>query len=126
MPQSVKIVEVGPRDGLQNEKQTVSVATKIEIVERLAAAGLKSVEAGAFVSPKWAPQMAASDEVMTRIRRLPGVTYPVLTPSLKGYEAARAAMADMVAAPMPGVITLSKQSLVKRLKPAQRSSLWKR
>lgn len=97
MPQSVKIVEVGPRDGLQNEKATVSVETKIALVERLAAAGLKTVEAGAFVSPKWVPQMAASDEVMARVRRRPGVSYPVLTPNMKGYEAARAAKADTVA-----------------------------
>lgn len=97
MPQSVKIVEVGPRDGLQNEKATVSVETKIEFVERLAAAGLKSVEAGAFVSPKWVPQMAASDEVVAGVKRRSGVSYPVLTPNMKGYEAARAAKADTVA-----------------------------
>ena len=93
----INIVEVGPRDGLQNEKQTVSVETKIELVERLAAAGLKSVEAGAFVSPKWVPQMAASDEVMAGVKRRGGVSYPVLTPNMKGYEAARAAKADTVA-----------------------------
>ncbi|MEK7264854.1 MAG: hydroxymethylglutaryl-CoA lyase [Pseudomonadota bacterium] len=94
---SIRLVEVGPRDGLQNEKQTVETAVKIELVERLAAAGATSVEAGAFVSPKWVPQMAASDEVMAKIKRLPGVSYPVLTPNLKGYEAARAAKADTVA-----------------------------
>lgn len=97
MQRDIAIVEVGPRDGLQNEKQIVGVEAKVDLVERLAAAGLPCVEAGAFVSPKWVPQMAATDEVMARIRRLPGVSYPVLTPNLKGYEAARAAKADTVA-----------------------------
>lgn len=97
MTNAVSIVEVGPRDGLQNEQQTIDVATKIELVERLAGAGLKTVEAGAFVSPKWVPQMAASDEVMTGIERRPGVSYPVLAPNMRGYEAARAAKADTVA-----------------------------
>ncbi|MEZ5893458.1 MAG: hydroxymethylglutaryl-CoA lyase [Parvularculaceae bacterium] len=97
MSDAIRIVEVGPRDGLQNEKQTVSVDAKVELVERLAAAGASTVEAGAFVSPKWVPQMAASDEVMARIRRAEGVSYPVLTPNMKGYEGARAAKADTVA-----------------------------
>ena len=97
MTARITIVEVGPRDGLQNEKQTIDVATKVELIERLAAAGNTSVEAGAFVSPKWIPQMAATDEVMARLKRRPGVSYPVLTPNIKGYEAARAAKADTVA-----------------------------
>lgn len=97
MTESVAIVEVGPRDGLQNEKQVVSVEAKVALIERLTAAGAKTVEAGAFVSPKWVPQMAATDAVMTQVRRIPGVSYPVLTPNLKGYEAARAAQADTVA-----------------------------
>ena len=97
MSEYVNIVEVGPRDGLQNEKQTIDVATKVELIERLANAGLKSVEAGAFVSPKWVPQMAASDEVMAQIKRKDGVSYPVLTPNMKGYEGARAANADTIA-----------------------------
>lgn len=97
MTSHINIVEVGPRDGLQNEKQTIDVATKVELVERLANAGLKTVEAGAFVSPKWVPQMAASDEVMTQIKRTSGVSYPVLTPNMKGYEGARAANADTIA-----------------------------
>ncbi|MEQ1929625.1 MAG: hydroxymethylglutaryl-CoA lyase [Parvularculaceae bacterium] len=97
MIRRIAIVEVGPRDGLQNEKEIVSVETKVELVERLAAAGAMSVEAGAFVSPKWIPQMAASDEVMARIKRRQGVSYPVLTPNMKGYEGARAAKADTVA-----------------------------
>ncbi|WDI30297.1 hydroxymethylglutaryl-CoA lyase [Hyphococcus flavus] len=97
MTQTISLVEVGPRDGLQNEKQTIDVATKVALIERLADAGMKSVEGGAFVSPKWVPQMAASDEVMQKIKRAPGVSYPVLTPNRQGYEGARAAKADTVA-----------------------------
>lgn len=97
MTVAITIVEVGPRDGLQNEKVIVSTETKIALVEQLAAAGLKTVEAGAFVSPKWTPQMAATDAVMAAIKRAPGVSYPVLTPNVKGYEGARAAHADTVA-----------------------------
>ncbi len=93
----ITLVEVGPRDGLQNETQIVDVAIKVELIERLAACGFKNVEGGAFVSPKWVPQMAASDEVMTAIKRAQGVSYPVLTPNMKGYEGARAAKADTVA-----------------------------
>jgi hydroxymethylglutaryl-CoA lyase len=97
MKDLIRIVEVGPRDGLQNESRTVSADDKVALVERLAAAGNKIVEAGAFVSAKWVPQMAASDEVMARLNRRAGVSYPVLTPNMKGYEAARAAKADTVA-----------------------------
>ncbi len=93
----VKIVEVGPRDGLQNEPGEVPTAVKLELIERLADAGLPTVEATAFVSPKWVPQMADHTEVLERIRRKPGVSYPVLTPNLKGFEAARAAGATEVA-----------------------------
>jgi hydroxymethylglutaryl-CoA lyase len=93
----VKIVEVGPRDGLQNEPREVPTAVKLELIERLVDAGLRSVEATAFVSPKWVPQMADHTEVLERIRRKPGVSYPVLTPNLKGFEAARAAGATEVA-----------------------------
>jgi isopropylmalate/homocitrate/citramalate synthase len=93
----VKLVEVGPRDGLQNEKAEVPTAVKLELIERLAQAGLPAVEATAFVSPKWVPQMADHTEVLERIRRRPGVSYPVLTPNLKGFEAARAAGATEVA-----------------------------
>ena len=95
--QSVRIVEVGPRDGLQNEKAEVPTALKVELIERLADAGLPAVEATAFVSPKWVPQMADHTEVLERIRRKPGVDYPVLAPNLKGFEAARAAGATEVA-----------------------------
>ncbi len=97
LPDRVRIVDVGPRDGLQNEKGEVPTAIKLELIERLADAGLQAVEATAFVSPKWIPQMADHTEVLERIRRKPGVSYPVLTPNLKGYEAARAAGATEVA-----------------------------
>ena len=94
---AVRIVEVGPRDGLQNEPHEVPTAVKVELIERLADAGLPAVEATAFVSPKWVPQMADHTEVLERIRRKPGVDYPVLAPNLKGFEAARAAGATEVA-----------------------------
>ena len=97
MPKKVRIVEVGPRDGLQNEKQEVPTKVKLELIERLADAGLPAVEATAFVSPRWIPQMADHTEVLEGIRRKPGVSYPVLTPNLKGFEAARAAGATEVA-----------------------------
>lgn len=97
LPRKVRIVEMGPRDGLQNEKHEVPTAVKLELIERLADAGLPAVEATAFVSPKWVPQMADHTEVLERIRRKPGVSYPVLTPNLKGFEAARAAGATEVA-----------------------------
>ncbi|MCB9955061.1 MAG: hydroxymethylglutaryl-CoA lyase [Caulobacterales bacterium] len=97
MTSNITIIEMGPRDGLQNEKQTVSIENKVELIERLANAGMKAVEAGAFVSPKWVPQMAGTTEVMAAIRRKPGVSYPVLTPNMKGYEGAREAKADTVA-----------------------------
>ena len=93
----VRLVEVGPRDGLQNEAGEVPTAIKVELIERLADAGLPAVEATAFVSPKWVPQMADHTEVLQRVRRKPGVSYPVLTPNLKGFEAARAAGAAEVA-----------------------------
>ena len=93
----VRLVEVGPRDGLQNEAGEVPTAIKVELIERLADAGLPAVEATAFVSPKWVPQMADHTEVLQRVRRKPGVSYPVLTPNLKGFEAARAAGATEVA-----------------------------
>lgn len=97
IPAHVRIVEVGPRDGLQNEPGEVPTSVKVELIERLADAGLPAVEATAFVSPKWIPQMADHTEVLERIRRKPGVAYPVLTPNLKGFEAARAAGATEVA-----------------------------
>ena len=96
-PTHVRIVEMGPRDGLQNEKQIVSTETKVELIARLGAAGLKAIEATSFVSPRWVPQMGDAADVMARIERLPGVSYPVLTPNLQGFEAALAAGAGEVA-----------------------------
>jgi hydroxymethylglutaryl-CoA lyase len=97
LPKKARIVEVGPRDGLQNEKQPVATATKIELIGRLADCGLTSIEATAFVSPKWVPQMADAAEVMRGIERRSGVAYPVLVPNQKGLEAALAAGASEVA-----------------------------
>jgi len=97
LPKKVRIVEVGPRDGLQNERMEVPTQVKLELIGRLADAGLPAVEATAFVSPKWIPQMADHTEVLEGIKRKPGVSYPVLTPNLKGFEAARAAGATEVA-----------------------------
>jgi isopropylmalate/homocitrate/citramalate synthase len=97
LPAKVRIVEVGPRDGLQNEPKSVPTATKIELVNRLADAGLPAVEAGAFVSPKWVPQMADSADVLKGIRRRPGVSYPVLVPNMKGFESAVEAGVDEIA-----------------------------
>ncbi len=97
LPRKVKIVEVGPRDGLQNEATNVPAAIKIELIEKLAEAGLPAVEATAFVSPEWVPQMADNAQVFAGIRKKPGVAYPVLVPNLKGFEAARAAGAAEIA-----------------------------
>jgi hydroxymethylglutaryl-CoA lyase len=96
LPKKVKIVEVGPRDGLQNEKEALSAEVKIELVNRLARAGFANVEAASFVSPKWVPQMATSAQVMTGIERRPGTIYSALTPNMQGFEAALAARADEV------------------------------
>src|SRR6478609_11098306 len=96
LPSKVKIVEVGPRDGLQNEPQAVPTAVKIELIDRLTDAGLSVVEATAFVSPKWVPQMADNAEVMAGIRRKPGVRYSVLTPNMKGFEASVASKPDEI------------------------------
>jgi hydroxymethylglutaryl-CoA lyase len=96
LPKKVKIVEVGPRDGLQNEKENVPAEVKIALVDRLSAAGFPNVEAAAFVSPKWVPQMATSRAVMDGIARRSGVIYSVLTPNMQGFEAALAAKADEV------------------------------
>ncbi|MDH4191897.1 MAG: hydroxymethylglutaryl-CoA lyase [Betaproteobacteria bacterium] len=97
LPKKVRIVEVGPRDGLQNEKGVVPTKIKIELIERLADCGLAAIEATAFVSPKWVPQMADHSEVLKGIRRKPGVAYAVLAPNLKGLDSARAAGAEEVA-----------------------------
>jgi isopropylmalate/homocitrate/citramalate synthase len=97
LPRRVRIVEVGPRDGLQNEPRSVPTGVKVELIERLADAGLPAVEATAFVSPKWVPQMADHSEVLKSLRRKPGVSYPVLVPNMQGFEAAAAAGADEIA-----------------------------
>lgn len=96
LPNQVKILEVGPRDGLQNEKEAVPAAVKIELVDRLSRAGFANIEAASFVSPKWVPQMATSTEVMAAIARRPGTVYSALTPNMQGFEAALAARADEV------------------------------
>jgi hydroxymethylglutaryl-CoA lyase len=96
-PAQVRIVEVGPRDGLQNEKTLIPTAAKIELIDRLSATGLQTVEATSFVSPKWVPQLADAAEVYTGIHRRAGVAYPVLVPNLQGYERARAVGAAEVA-----------------------------
>ncbi len=99
LPAAIRIVEVGPRDGLQNEKTPIAADIKLELIRRLERAGLKSIEATSFVSPKWVPQMADSAEVLRRVLAQPaaGVAYPVLTPNMKGLEAALAAGAHEVA-----------------------------
>ena len=96
LPRRVKLVDVGPRDGLQNEKQPVPAAIKIELVHRLQAAGLKEIEVTSFVSPKWVPQMADNAEVMSGIARSEGVRYSVLTPNMKGFESALLSKPDEV------------------------------
>ncbi|MBT9476727.1 hydroxymethylglutaryl-CoA lyase [Polaromonas sp.] len=96
LPAKVKLVDVGPRDGLQNEKQPVPAAVKIELVHRLQDAGLKNIEVTSFVSPKWVPQMADNAEVMAGIQRQPGVCYSVLTPNMQGFEAALGAQPDEI------------------------------
>ena len=97
LPAQVRIVEVGPRDGLQNEKTIIPAAAKIELIDRLSATGLRSIEATSFVSPKWVPQLADAAEVFAGITRRPGVSYPVLVPNLQGYERALAVGASEVA-----------------------------
>jgi isopropylmalate/homocitrate/citramalate synthase len=111
MAEHVRIVEVGPRDGLQNEKQTVPAETKIALIGMLADAGLKTIEATAFVSPKWIPQMADHAEVLRVLPRREGVTYPVLTPNLKGFEAAVAAGATEVAVFAAASETFSQKNI---------------
>ncbi len=97
MPAEVRIVEVGPRDGLQNERVDIGTAAKVELIDRLSRTGLRSIEATAFVSPKWVPQMADAAEVLAGIQRMAGIAYPVLVPNEQGYARAREAGADEVA-----------------------------
>ena len=96
LPKKVKIVEVGPRDGLQNEKEFVPIETKVELINQLSNAGFPNIEAASFVSPKWIPQMAGSAEVMATIARKSGTIYSALTPNMKGYEDALAAKTDEI------------------------------
>lgn len=97
LPAEVRIVEVGPRDGLQNETSEISTTDKIALIDKLSATGLRSIEATAFVSPKWVPQMADASQVLAGIIRRDGISYPVLVPNEQGYERARAAGAEEVA-----------------------------
>ncbi|RDS81007.1 hydroxymethylglutaryl-CoA lyase [Dyella psychrodurans] len=97
MATAVRIVEVGPRDGLQNEPHVISTAVKLGLIERLEQAGLRTIESTAFVSSKWVPQMADHTQVLLGIARKPGIAYPVLVPNLKGFEAARLAAAEEIA-----------------------------
>lgn len=97
LPKHVKIVDVGPRDGLQNQPESVPLDAKVKLVDMLTGAGVPSVEVGAFVSPKWVPQMADTADVMRLISRRAGVSYPVLVPNMKGYEAAKAVGCEEVA-----------------------------
>jgi isopropylmalate/homocitrate/citramalate synthase len=111
LPPRVRLVEVGPRDGLQNEQALVPTDVKVELIDRLTAAGFAAIEATSFVSPKWVPQMADAADVMARIRRRAGVRYPVLTPNLKGFEAALAAGADEVAVFVAASETFSRKNI---------------
>ena len=97
LPAVVRIVEVGPRDGLQNEAGVVPIEAKVALIEALAEAGLRVIEAGSFVSPKWVPQMADTDQVLARLRRVPGTSYPVLVPNMQGFAAAAAAGVEEIA-----------------------------
>ena len=111
LPPAVRLVEVGPRDGLQNEKTMVPTVAKVALIDALTEAGFPAIEATAFVSPKWVPQMADAADVMKRIMRKPGVRYPVLTPNLKGFEAALAAQADEVAVFVAASETFSRKNI---------------
>ena len=102
MAERAEIFEVGPRDGLQNEKRQIATKDKIALVDCLSGAGFRRIEVASFVSPKWVPQMADAAEVLGGIARAPGVRYAALTPNLTGYEGARAARADAVGRTTPG------------------------
>ena len=97
LPTHVKIIEVGPRDGLQNEKSLISADNKVSLINKLSDAGVSYIESGSFVSPKWVPQMATSSEVFTKLKRKTGVTYAALTPNMRGFEGAMAVNVDEVA-----------------------------
>jgi isopropylmalate/homocitrate/citramalate synthase len=110
IPPSVRIVEVGPRDGLQNERTPVSVGARVQLIKALAHAGLRTIEAGSFVSPKWVPQMAQTDAVLARLQR-DDVSYPVLVPNLKGFESALAAGAREIAVFASASETFSQRNI---------------
>jgi hydroxymethylglutaryl-CoA lyase len=111
LPRRVRMVEVGPRDGLQNEQAMVPTAVKVGLIDRLTDAGLPVIEATSFVSPKWVPQMSDAAQVMAAIRRRPDVRYPVLTPNLQGFEAALAAGCDEVAVFVAASETFSRKNI---------------
>lgn len=110
-PKCVRIVEVSPRDGLQNEKAAVSVQAKVDLIDALSAAGLRTIEAGSFVSPKWVPQMADTAEVLAGIQRHPNVSYPVLVPNLNGLEAAINSAATEIAVFAAASETFSQKNI---------------
>ncbi|HEU5323298.1 MAG TPA: hydroxymethylglutaryl-CoA lyase, partial [Methylomirabilota bacterium] len=135
LPGRVTVVEVGPRDGLQNEQATVTVDDRAELCRRLVAAGLRIVEAGAFVSPKWVPQMAGSDAVLRRLQRDPGVRLPVLVPNRQGFEMAREAGAREIAVFTAASETFNRKNInasidesfarfAELLPDARRDGLW--
>jgi hydroxymethylglutaryl-CoA lyase len=111
LPAKVRMVEVGPRDGLQNEQALVPTEVKVGLIDRLTDAGLPAIEATSFVSPKWVPQMGDAPQVMAAIRRRPGVRYPVLTPNMQGFEAALAAGCDEVAVFVAASETFSRKNI---------------
>src|SRR5215470_5635113 len=111
LPRRVRMVDVGPRDGLQNEPVTVPTEIKVGLIDRLTDAGQPAIEATSFVSPKWVPQMADNAQVMAAIRRKPGVRYPVLTPNMQGFEAALAAGCDEVAVFVAATESFSKKNI---------------
>ena len=129
-PKRVRIVEVGPRDGLQNEKGVVPTDVKVALIDALADAGVPSIEATSFVSPRWVPQMADAADVMARIRRRPDVAYPVLTPNMKGFEGALAARADEVVVFGAASEAFSRKNIncsiaesIERFRPVARAAL---
>lgn len=130
LPKNVHLIDVGPRDGLQNEKQTIATAIKIELVNRLVQAGLKSVEAAAFVSPKWVPQMADASQVLGGIPRQPGLSFSALVPNMQGLEAALAAGVDEVVIFGAASETFSQKNIncsiaqsIERFAPVARATL---
>ncbi len=129
-PKHVRLVDVGPRDGLQNEKGVVPTDVKVALIDSLADAGVPSIEATSFVSPRWVPQMADAADVMARIRRRPGVVYAVLTPNMKGFEGALAARADEVVVFGAASESFSQKNIncsiaasIERFRPVARAAL---